>query len=297
MELRHLRYFIKAAELLNFTKAAEALYVSQPTLSVQVQQLEQELGSPLFARVGRNVRLTEAGQVFLVRAHQAVRELEEGGKEIDALSGLIRGNICIASFPLYGSKLVSGWISTFNEQHPDVHIKVRASTSEDIETGILAGDIDLGFVSLPVVHADINHRALFKDEIVILASKDHEIAKKKTLKAKDLQAVPLAAPSEKISVSQALGKYFEEHSIQPRIDITYDDGHALIELVKKGKFITFLPKWAIKNDPDICILPLPEPGIHFTMGALWSHLSPASQAFLEMVTQETKELGSATDSN
>jgi DNA-binding transcriptional LysR family regulator len=76
MELRHIRYFIRAAELLHFTHAAESLYISQPTLSIHIQQLEEELAAPLFIRTGRQVRLTEAGQIFLVHAQQSVRALE-----------------------------------------------------------------------------------------------------------------------------------------------------------------------------------------------------------------------------
>jgi len=81
VELRHLRYFIKAAELLHFTRAAEALYVSQPTLSVHIQQLEEELGTQLFARVGRRVQLTEAGELLLIRARQSVRAIEIAGED------------------------------------------------------------------------------------------------------------------------------------------------------------------------------------------------------------------------
>src|SRR5476649_2683156 len=97
MELRHIRYFIKAAELKHFTKAAESLNVSQPTLSLHIQQLEKEFGSPLFARVGRNVRLTEAGEVLLKHAHLAMSALDNARDEIASLKGLLSGSLYVGT--------------------------------------------------------------------------------------------------------------------------------------------------------------------------------------------------------
>lgn len=290
MELRHLRYFIRAAEFMNFTKAAESLYVSQPTLSVQIHQLEEELGAELFARTGRTVRLTQSGQAFLARALQAVKEIEEGTKEIDAINGLLRGTICVGSLPLYGSRLLSAWLSTFNQLHPSVYVRVKSNPSEDIEAGILAGDIDIGFSFLPVPHSEINTRQLFRDEIVLVAASKHEISSKKAIKLTDIHALPLALPSERISATRVLGRYFEENGIQPDVRLSFDDGHALIELVKHGKFVTFLPKWAVKDDPQIRTFSLPEPGMHITTGLLWSHLSRPVESLMELMVSEAKKL-------
>src|SRR5208283_2621408 len=105
MELRHIRYFLRAAELLHFTRAAESLYISQPCLSIHIQQLEEELKTKLFDRVGRNVRLTAAGEILLVRARHVVEELETAGQEIQAVTGLLRGTLTIATIPLFGSRV------------------------------------------------------------------------------------------------------------------------------------------------------------------------------------------------
>jgi LysR family cyn operon transcriptional activator len=285
MELRHLRYFIRAAELLNFTKAAESLYVSQPTLSVQIHQLEQELGCELFARIGRNVRLTEAGEVFLLRARQAVGELEEGAKEVDALTGLIRGSLSVAALPLIGSKLVPSWASMFKERYPNVKLHVRSGTNDDIEARLLNGTVDIGISTAPV-HPELTWTELFKDETVLLASKRHPIAAIKVITADDLRNLRMVTPSERISPSHALGKFFEENGIEPKIEMTYDDGNALVELIKKDKYVTFLPRWAATDEPDVCMISLPTPGLHLIAGALWNHLSPASKAFLDLVKEQ-----------
>lgn len=290
VELRHLRYFIRAAELSNFTKAAESLFVSQPTLSVQIHQLEAELGTELFSRVGRNVRLTEAGRVFLARARQAVKELEEGSKEIDAMKGLLRGNLCIAALPLYGSRLLSGWLSIFIERHPQVYIRAKAESSDDIAGAVISGVADLGFTILPVQNSELNTRELFEDEIVLVASNKHPISKKRTLKAGDFHDLQMALPSERVSATQLLGKYFEDNKIQPRISMSYDDGHALIEIVKTGKFVTCLPLWGVQGDPDITAISLPGAKMKIKAAAVWTSLSPASEALLNLMSEEAKAL-------
>src|SRR6476659_6009143 len=91
MELRHLRYFIQAAELQHFTRAARALNVSQPTLSLQIRQLEDDVGAALFERIGRHVQLTESGALFYEYARRALREIEAGQQSINELKGLMRG--------------------------------------------------------------------------------------------------------------------------------------------------------------------------------------------------------------
>ncbi len=292
MELRQLRYFIRAAELLNFTRAAESLYVSQPTLSVQINQLEKELGTELFSRVGRSVRLTESGRVFLKRARQVVKELEEGSQEIDAINGLLRGNLCLSSLPLYGSRLLSGWVSMFVEQHPGMFLRVKPGASEDIEAGLLSGAVDLGFTILPIQHSELSFRELLKDEIVLVVADTHVLADKSEISLRDLHDLPMALPSERIAATQLLTKYFDEHKIVPRISLSYDDGHALLELVKKGRFVTFLPKWGVKGLPDIRIFPLPGLGVDITAGAVWANLSAAAKAFLDLATEQATLLQS-----
>lgn len=293
MELRHLRYFIRAAELLNFTKAAESLYVSQPTLSVQIHQLEEELGTELFSRVGRNVRLTEAGRTFLLRAQRAVDEIEQGGKEIDAINGLVRGTLSIASLPLYGSRVVSGWMASFSEAHPEVYLRVQAGPSEEIEAAILAGAVDLGFSFVPPLHSEISCRELFEDQLVIFVSKKHALASKKSLSFNDLRSLPMALPSERISAVRVLTRYFEENKVEPNVRMGMDDGHTIIELVKQSNFVTCLPLLAVKSDPDIRAIPLPEPTLRIKIGALWTQLSPASKAFLDLITEQAQEITAA----
>jgi DNA-binding transcriptional LysR family regulator len=163
MELRHLRYFVRTAELLHFTRAAESLFISQPTLSTHIQQLEEELGCELFARIGRKVQLTEAGSILLGRARKALSEVEEATCEIQALKGLLRGNLSIGALPSYSSKLLPGWLTAFNNIHPDVHISARTGTSDDLENAVVSGEVNAAFGFVPPHHHDLIGIEMIRD--------------------------------------------------------------------------------------------------------------------------------------
>lgn len=284
MELRHLRYFIRAAELLNFTKAAESLYVSQPTLSVQIQQLEHELGADLFMRIGRSVRLTQAGEAFLVHARHAVRILEEGAEEVSAIQGVLRGHLTIAALPLIASKMLPHWVIEFKAKYPNVAVHVRSDAADDIEKLIADGLIDLG-ITTPSREENLQLLELFRESNThLFVSSSHPLARKEKLSVDDLRGLPLALPSARLAATaQALGKFFESINLEPRVELTCDDGHALIELVKTGTVATMLPPWAAIGEENIHGIPLPGSGIKFVIGAAYLRLSPSASAFCDLV--------------
>lgn len=282
MELRHLRYFIKAAELLHFTKAAESLYISQPTLSIHIQQLEDELGTELFIRSGRCVHLTETGETFLLHARKAMRELEIASEEISAISGLRRGNLSIEALPLFSRDLVPIWINVFNSDYPDVHVHARSGASEDIETAVTDGRIDLGFSILPIEHDELSKEELFSDYFVLIVSKAHKLANKDRLEVSDLHNLRLAMAGKHSHGSRILRKYFAEIGVQPNIVVEYDDGPALLEIAIDSPLAATVPRFGY-IDTRVCTKLLPGPGLNFTAAALWTHLTPSSRAFLDVV--------------
>lgn len=288
MELRHLRYFIRAAEYLHFTRAAESLYISQPSLSVHIQQLEDELKTKLFDRVGRQVRLTDAGKILLSYAQRAVAELEEAGKEIEAITGHLHGPLSIATLPLYGSSALPPWINAFNESHPHVRIRVHVLRAEEIESGLIAGDFDLGFSLGPPEHSQISSEVLMSDYVVVAVAKNHALAKKKTLSPADFKALALVLPSHNVSSTRQIGNYFEAINVVPNIISEQDDGHAMLELVKLGGFATLLPDAVIRHNNDLCFLPLPPPGIPISIMAMWTQLNPATSAFMDIIREKNK---------
>jgi len=129
MEFRQLRYFLAVAECQSFTRGAEKVAVSQPSLSVQIAALEDELGAPLFDRLGRQVALTEAGRLFRDHAQRVMRETELAAQSIQDLTGAEQGRLVVGSISTVNSYLIPPLVCRFKQRFPRVHLHVRAQTS------------------------------------------------------------------------------------------------------------------------------------------------------------------------
>jgi LysR family transcriptional regulator, cyn operon transcriptional activator len=280
MELRHLRYFLRAAELLHFTKAAESLYVSQPALSAQIKQLEDELGVQLFVRVGRNVRLTEAGEVFVAYARQAVQTIEKGEEELAAISGLLRGKLHLASMPEFGGILLPPIIVQFQTDHPSIYVKQTVTTSDNIERGIAAGDFDLGITLLPLEREDLNSILLFNDEIVVAVSSQHALAKQKAVQPSVLNELPVVLGSQQLFHADGV-RFLRENNVQPKVMADFVEATAIFNSVRSGKLASLIPRTLLPD--DLVALPLVGSGPTVRVCVVWSHLSPAAHEFLELI--------------
>jgi len=280
MELRHLRYFLRAAELLHFTKAAESLYVSQPALSAQIKQLEDELCVQLFVRVGRNFRLTEAGEVFVTYAGQAVQTIEKAEEELAAISGLLRGNVHLAAIPEFGGILLPPIIVQFQTDHPNIYIKLTATTSDNIERGVAAGHFDLGITLLPLERDDLNSMPLFVDEIVVAVSSQHQLAKQKAIEPSVLNDLPVALGTQQLLHADGV-TFLRENNVQPKIMADVGEATAIMNLVRTGKVATLIPRTLVPD--DLVAVPLSGSGPTVRICVVWSHLSPAAHKFLEFI--------------
>lgn len=286
MELRHLGYFVRAAELLHFTRAAESLYISQPTLSVHIQQLEEEFGSPLFARIGRNVRLTEAGQVLLDRSRNVIKELELAQQEITSLQGVMRGTLRIGALLSFSLEMVPIWLGSFTRSYPEVHVVVISGTHHDLERGILDGDIEMAFSFLPLEADEMGHEKLFTEDVVMIVSEDHPLSKRQSVTVHDLAGVALALPSRHLNTRRKLDELLIQHKVSPKVVAEIDDLHALLTMVKIGAVGTVLTRMAVADGRGLRVIPFGGDGDQLTAIAMWdrrAQMTPAGRAFLEVV--------------
>jgi LysR family cyn operon transcriptional activator len=288
MELRHLRYFIKSAELLHFTKAAEALHVSQPTLSAQIHQLEEELGTTLFDRKGRQVRLTYTGELFLDHARRALLEVEAGQQGIQDWTGLLRGDLRIGVTYSYSSRLVPRILAEFLRRHPAVRVHVSTSTNEGVRGSVSAGDLDLGLVCLPPDFAgegtqaisSANSRRLFEDRIVAVLSKGHCLAASRGLRLTDLEGVQLALPTSKFNSRCLIDSAFAAAEVQPRILLESDDIPLLLGLARLRVATTLVPSQAAAHVSldEVSVICLLEESLRLTAAIIWPPGRNASPA-------------------
>ncbi|WP_299736866.1 LysR family transcriptional regulator [uncultured Rossellomorea sp.] len=172
MELNLLKTFITAAECNNFRKTAERLYISQPSVTVHIKQLEKELGVLLFERDGRKIKLTEAGRYYLKHARRIISVYEEGITELQTFNQGYTTKLRIAISPLIADNVLPFVLKQYIESHPQVEISVEIIESVDIEKAVLAEKVDIGLSCLPCFSPELDHTLLFTDKVILVAPHD-----------------------------------------------------------------------------------------------------------------------------
>ncbi len=178
MELQQLRYVVAVAETNSFTQAARQCLVVQSALSHQIARLERELGTRLFERTSRRVRLTPAGTAFLPAARQCLDAAERAAAEAAAAVGEIRGRLAVGLIPTVAAVDIPGALRTFREQHPNVRISLRVGASEDLVEQVKDGTIEVAFLGLPTTAhpTGVEARELARDRLVAVVAPDHPLA-------------------------------------------------------------------------------------------------------------------------
>ncbi len=283
MDIRQLKYFIKAAEFSHFTRAAEALYVSQPALSAQIRQLEDDLGVELFARVGRNVRLTDAGEAFLVRAKEAVDAVELAEEEVSAIKGLLKGKLRICAVPAVASKVLIPMINAFQQTYPDVYVQLFSNTSDLVERGVVDGKYCLGLTTLPLEYDELKYSESVTGEVVVVMNPDHPLATKSSIRPADLTGVPVVLASQQIRTWRGLA-YLEDHNVTLKVMTEAEELDSVFSLVRQNSYISLAPSPLVP--PDLLGVSLsPAPPL-LQLAFVWSRLSPAASKFLNLAKEK-----------
>ncbi|CAB1212470.1 transcriptional regulator CynR [Serratia liquefaciens] len=242
MLLRHIRYFLAVAEQGNFTRAAEALHVSQPTLSQQIKQLEENLGTPLFDRSGRTVRLTDAGMAWMRYARLALQDLEAGTRAIHDVATLERGNLRLAMTPTFTAYLVGPVIDAFYRQYPGVSVSIHEMTQDRIEALLAEDRLDVGIAFSQAQSVDIVAEELFTESLNMMVGAQHPLVQQREpLSAQVFEQQPLVLLSEDFATRQFIDDYCRRQGIRPRVAMEANTIGAIIEIVRRGQLATLLP--------------------------------------------------------
>lgn len=271
MELRHLRYFVRAAELLHFTRAANTLGVSQPTLSLHIQQLEREVGSQLFDRTGgqfRHVRLTQAGERFLAYAHEALRAVERGKEEIAALNGLLCGNVTLGLNNIFVGRVMEQCIPAFASAHGGVDLMLRMGSQDELEAAILDGSMDLALTWLPADSREIEMTVLFDDELVVVSGENHPLGELPAVTLQQVEPFPLALPGRVGNIRRLFDTACAKHKVSPRVSLGIDDTAARLSFVEAGHAATVAPRSAVVNRPRLHISRILDADVKLSAGLL-----------------------------
>ncbi|MFI6642604.1 transcriptional regulator CynR [Streptomyces sp. NPDC050504] len=259
LELRHLRYLLAVAEHGNFTRAAEELHVSQPTLSQQIKQLERTLGVQLLDRTGRAVRLTDAGAVYTDHARRALRDLAAAERAVHDVQDLSRGHLRLGVTPTFTAYLVGPLTAELHARHPGVGLTLAEMPQDRIEAALLADDLDLGIAFAGAHLPGIAATALFTETLSLVTGVPRTPATPVPLPVRDLRDEQLALLSGDFATRGHIDAYFERHRAAPRITVEANSIQALTEIVQRTGLATVLPEAITHDHPRLTPVPLDPP--------------------------------------
>ena len=268
MELRLLEYFMAVCETLHFTKAAEKLGISQPTLSHQIKLLEDRLGTKLFRRSGKKVYVTEAGKCLLEHSEKIFYELDQAYLKISEIQGLRRGRLAIGCS---GNHLLISAVISFNKKYPEIELSIQDLTTKETVEGILKNQLDIGVVFTNYKHHQLEITPLFTEELCLIVSTSHQLANWSSIKLKELKDVPLVLLPKRFYIRQFLNEICEQSgfTLKPRIELTTLS--AMEQMTRVNNLPTILPKSYIisQMDTNIKIIPIVEPTPQQTVGIVY----------------------------
>ncbi|OZI72341.1 LysR family transcriptional regulator [Bordetella genomosp. 12] len=270
MELRHLRYFVALAERLNFTAAAQQVHVTQPTLSHQIKQLEDELGLALFDRSERRVSLTAAGVLFLPKVIEALRTLDSGTALLKAATTALSGRLHVATSQTFNIVIVPQTVLLYKQQHENVRITIEELTLADMASALRAGEIDLAIAYQPVDSHDLLFEPLCNEELVLVVRADHPLAKRKRVRMIELHGRDMVMLPQRFKTRQLLQEAFDSAGTVPHVTIESGTIPSLLNLVRDTGAPTILSRYAIPPDSTLKTIPLENPRPMRTTGLIWS---------------------------
>jgi DNA-binding transcriptional LysR family regulator len=251
VEIRQLRAFVAIAESGTFTAGALRVHVTQAAISMQIRQLETEIGAKVFVRAPRHVILTEAGEQLLRRARHILREHDAALDEIAELAGAERGRLRIGSASaMVLTDQLPGILKELRSQHPGAEIAVASGTSEVLVDQILAGEVDIAFVSLPVDVRGIKTERLSDDQLVAIASPRHKLAKQRTISAYTLAGERLILGERGGNTRRLIDQFFAQAGVTLHVAMELSRQQAIRRMVEADMGVGIVPLQSVIEDVD-----------------------------------------------
>lgn len=286
MELRQLRYFLSVSETEHLTQAAHAMFVTQSTLSHGLRQLETELGVTLFDRVGRGLKISQAGLLFKGYVGRAVQEIEAGRMELSRLNGLQAGTLTVGVIPTFMNSLVPTAVANFSEKYPGIKVSIRDLRADLIEELLMAGQLDVGIAFHPTEREEIETTHLFTEQMQLLVGKNHPLFGKQSVSMKTLKNMPLCLLPRSFATRRMLDESFKMAGLSPLVRVEMESVGALIAACSSGLLATIVPERAARESGHMHAITLTDPQPTRHAGVLWrkgASRSVAAQAFVAML--------------
>lgn len=285
MDIRTLRYFVEVVRQQSFTRAAEKLFVTQPTISKMLKNLEDELNCTLLIRDGRRLLLTDTGQVVFERGLAILAEFRQLEAELSDINHLNRGVLRLGIPPMVGM-LMAGPISLFRQRYPGVELEVSEFGGLTVQQAVMNGDLDVAMTALPVEEeSGLATLPLFSHPLCVLVPRSGQWTTCESISPEALAEHPLLIYNEDFALSRQLLELFSQHNVKPRIAVRSGQWDFLAAMVQAGVGIAILPEPICQrlDKQTLRWIPL-ESDLRWQLGMIWRegvYLSHSAQAWLK----------------
>jgi DNA-binding transcriptional LysR family regulator len=292
MDLRSLRYFVETVRHNSFTQAAEALHVTQSTISKMVRQLEDEVGEPLLVRDGRQLRLTDTGRVVFERGEEMLASLRQLDAELRDTKAAQRGRLAVGIPPMI-NLLFTPVLKAFRLRHPEIELLLREETGQEIERLVAAGELEIGLTVLPSdPQLALHSMPVASYPIWALAARGTFQPQRTTLKLKALAKLPLLLLRDDFALTRGLRGAFARAGFEPAVAAQSAQWDWLVAMASAGMGVALLPEPFTER---LAIGPmdavrLVEPELHWQVAHVWDgrYLSHAARAWLAVCDEVLK---------
>jgi DNA-binding transcriptional LysR family regulator len=239
--------FVEVARRQSVSRAAEALFITQPALTARLQGLERDLGAQLFVRTSRGMKLTDAGEAFLPYAFRALDALADGRMQVNALERGGAGRLAIGAAPAVGTYVLPGLLKRFALSHPRVEVRVRTGHSEEILELVLREQVDVGLVRA-LRHRDISSTPLYEDRLVLVVDPEHPFAAPGRIRLDEIAGQQLILFDRTSSYHELTSAFFRRAGVSPAGVMELDNIDAAKKMVEQGFGVALLPHTSVVDE-------------------------------------------------
>ncbi|HEX8188163.1 MAG TPA: LysR family transcriptional regulator [Pyrinomonadaceae bacterium] len=289
MEIRQLKAFLAIADARTFTAAAQRIHYTQAALSMQIKQLEREVGVPLFTRMPRRVVLTEAGERLMGRAQHILREHDAALAELAELAGAKHGRLRVGSASgMVSADALPSILKKLRKAHTHAEVSVTSGTSEELVKKILAGEADAAFVSLPVQARNVETELLSQDQLVAIASPRHALAGQRVVSAFALAGEKLILGERGGNTRRLIDEFFAEAGLKPTVAMELSRQAAIKNMVAADMGVGIVPLSVAREEVERGKLVrwwIEGARINWEMGLArlsGGYISPVCRSFIEL---------------
>ncbi|HEU5239758.1 MAG TPA: selenium metabolism-associated LysR family transcriptional regulator [Pyrinomonadaceae bacterium] len=291
MDVRGLEVFLSVAKHLNYTRAGEEVNLSQPSVSVRIRQLENELGVKLFEQLGKKVVLTEAGQLLITNARRVITAIEDAKQSIEELQGFERGALRIGASTTPGMYLIPRTVAHFKERYPKIEIHLGIRDTRQIEAAVISNEFDFGFVGGHLAGDEVEVVPWLTDQLVLVVAPKHPLARKKSVKADDLRTEKFILRESGSATRAAIVTHLQTAELHVEPIIEMENPESVKKAVQSGLGIAFISKFAVETElkaKSLVAVRVQGLDINRELKIVYlkdKHLGRAAQRFIEMARQ------------